>query len=51
MITFEEDCIVSYNLTDIPETISYKRLVTPLIQEAQNLNERVKFLEENCILK
>ena len=40
-----------YRLTDEPEGVYYEKLPTLLLVEIQNLNDRVKFLEENCVLK
>jgi len=42
------ECVESYESTNIPETISYKKLVVPLIQEVQNLKAENDLLR-NCI--
>lgn len=42
----EYEGVVGYELTDIPETVNYRRLIVPLIQEIKKLKARVDELEK-----
>jgi len=39
--------LVSYDKEGKPETVSYSKLIAPLLKEIQKLNERIKILESN----
>ena len=46
-----DDCyedVIGYELTDIPETINYRKMVVPLIQEVQNLKQENNLIK-NCL--